>query len=48
MLLDVPCTGLGVLRRNPDADRVGESLRDTLMDLAAYALISIRLLEGEG
>jgi len=35
------------LRRNPEADRVGESLRDTLMDLAAYALISIRLLEGD-
>jgi hypothetical protein len=35
------------LRRNPDADRVGESFTDTLFDLAAYALIAIRLSEEE-
>ena len=35
------------LRRNPDNDRVGESIRDTLMDLANYALIAICLLEEE-
>jgi len=35
------------LRRNPDNDRVGESLRDTLMDLANYAMISVCLLEEE-
>lgn len=33
------------LLRNPDNDQVGESLRDTLMDLSAYALIAICLLE---
>lgn len=33
------------LRKNPDNDKVGESMRDTLMDLAAYALIGICLLE---
>jgi hypothetical protein len=36
------------LRRNPANDQVGESLRDTLMDLANYALISVCLLEEEG
>ena len=33
------------LMRNPDNDKVGESLRDTLMDLSAYALIGICLME---
>lgn len=35
------------LRANPDNDRVGESIVDTLADLAAYALIAICLLEEE-
>ena len=35
------------LRRNPANDQVGESIRDTLMDLASYALIAICLLEEE-
>lgn len=33
------------LVQDPDNDKVGESLRDTLMDLAAYALIGIILYE---
>lgn len=33
------------LLRDPGNDQVGESLRDTLMDAAAYALIAICLLE---
>ncbi len=35
------------LLRNPDNDRVGEPVHDTLMDLANYALIAICLLEEE-
>ena len=35
------------LRRNPANDQVGESIRDTLMDLANYALIAVCLLEEE-
>jgi hypothetical protein len=35
------------LRHNPDNDQVGEPLRDTLMDLANYALIAVCLLEEE-
>ena len=35
------------LRRDPANDQVGESIRDTLMDLANYALIAICLLEEE-
>ena len=33
------------LIQNPANDQVGEPLRDTLMDLAAYALIGIILFE---
>ncbi len=33
------------LAKNPENDRVGESMRDTLMDLSAYALIAICLME---
>lgn len=33
------------LRRDPANEQVGESLMDTLFDLAAYALIAICLLE---
>ena len=33
------------LQRNPANDQVGESKRDTLMDLAAYALIAVCLLD---
>lgn len=33
------------LLKNPDNEQVGESIKDTLMDLAAYALIAICLLE---
>jgi len=33
------------LRRDPTNERIGESLLDTLRDLAAYALIAICLLE---
>lgn len=33
------------LVQNPDNDKIGEGLRDTLMDLAAYALIGICLME---
>jgi hypothetical protein len=36
------------LRRNPANDQVGESIKDTLMDLANYALIAVCLLEEEG
>lgn len=32
------------LRRNPSNERIGESLLDTLRDLAAYALIALCLL----
>jgi hypothetical protein len=35
------------LRKNKDNERVGESLIDTLKDLAAYANIAICLLEEE-
>lgn len=35
------------LRKNPANDRVNESIRDTLKDLAAYALIAICLLDEE-
>lgn len=35
------------LMRNPDNDRVGESIKDTLMDLSNYAKIAICLLEEE-
>jgi len=35
------------LRRDPSNERIGESLLDTLRDLAAYALIAICLLEEE-
>jgi hypothetical protein len=33
------------LSQNPDADKVGENIVDTLMDLAAYSLIAICLYE---
>jgi hypothetical protein len=33
------------LWQNADNDRVGESIKDTLMDLAAYSLILVCLLE---
>lgn len=33
------------LWKNPERDRVGESIKDTLIDLSAYALILICLLE---
>ena len=33
---------------NPANEKVGESIRDTLMDLSAYALIGICLMEEEG
>lgn len=36
------------LVQSPDFDMVGESMRDTLMDLAAYALITICLLDEKG
>lgn len=32
------------LRRDPDNDRVGESIKDTLRDLANYALIAVCLI----
>lgn len=35
------------LRRDPNNDRVGEPIRDTLMDLANYALIAVCLHEEE-
>lgn len=35
------------LRRNSANDRVGESIKDTLMDLANYAIIAVCLLEEE-
>jgi hypothetical protein len=35
------------LRRLPSNERVGEPLRDTLRDLAAYALIAVCLLDEE-
>jgi hypothetical protein len=35
------------LFKNPENDQVGESMRDTLMDLSAYALIYICLAEEE-
>ncbi len=35
------------LRRNPANDRIGESILDTLRDLAAYALIAICLMQEE-
>ena len=35
------------LRRNPMNDRIGESILDTLRDLAAYALIAICLINEE-
>lgn len=36
------------LRRNPANDQVGEPIKETLMDLANYALIAVCLLEEEG
>ena len=36
------------LIKNPDFDQVGESITDTLMDLAAYCLIVICLLREMG
>lgn len=33
------------LSKKPDLDMVGETIEDTLMDLAAYALIAICLLK---
>ena len=33
------------LVRNPDNEQVGENIKDTLRDLAAYALIAVCLLE---
>ena len=33
------------LAKNPENDMVGESMRDTLMDLSAYVLIAICLIE---
>lgn len=35
------------LMQDPNNDQVGESIKDTLMDLSAYALITICLLEEE-
>lgn len=35
------------LMRNADNDRVGESIKDTLMDLANYAIIAVCLMEEE-
>jgi len=35
------------LKKNPNANQVGESIKDTLMDLAVYCLICICLLEEE-
>lgn len=35
------------LSKNPNADKVGESIKDTLMDLAVYSLIAICLYEEE-
>lgn len=35
------------LRRNPANERIGESILDTLRDLAAYALIAICLMQEE-
>lgn len=38
---------VGNLMKDPNNDQVGESIKDTLMDLSAYALIAICLLEEE-
>lgn len=35
------------LSKNPNADKVGESIKDTLLDLAVYSLIAICLYEEE-
>lgn len=35
------------LMKNPDNDKVGENLKDTLQDLASYALIAVCLMEEE-
>lgn len=35
------------LLQNTENDQVGENIRDTLMDLAAYAIIAICLIEEE-
>lgn len=35
------------LIKNPNNDQVGESIRDTLLDLASYALIAICLWDEE-
>ena len=35
------------LLKDPDNEKVGESIKDTLQDLAAYALIALCLLEEE-
>lgn len=37
----------GNLMRDPANEQVGEALRDTLRDLAAYALIAVCLLDEE-
>lgn len=38
---------IGNLIKNPKNDQVGESIRDTLMDLASYALIAICIMDEE-
>lgn len=38
---------LSNLAKNPDNNKVGESMKDTLMDMAVYCLILICLLEEE-
>lgn len=35
------------LRRHPSNDKVNESIRDTLLDLSAYALIAVCLMDEE-
>lgn len=35
------------LVKNPNNEQVGESIKDTLLDLASYSLIAICLLEDE-
>ena len=38
---------LSNLAKNPSNDKVGESMKDTLMDMAVYCIILICLLEEE-
>ena len=38
---------LSNLAKNPDNNKVGESMKDTLMDMAVYCIILICLLEEE-